>query len=155
MIREPFQIKDDEKKRASTQAAIARRDLVASLCILTLIITLALCRIALDANWIKCVRVSLAFVIYVGVLLVLLRTFVRVVGVAAQLSFWPFAFAAAVAELASGWLRTGAHFSSTTLEMALAAGLLIGGLHCLSLRSWRLLRNRIENISTPNVGHVT
>jgi hypothetical protein len=141
----------DAKSLHKSSTSNAHNDLAMSLCLLAVIITLALGRIALDANWLKCLRVSLAFCTYLGVVLALLRRG-RFINAAGQLSFWPFALAAALAELVSGWLRPGASVSMT-LEMAITAALLVGGVHWLSLRSWRLLRDKIERGGRANIRH--
>lgn len=119
----------------------AKRDLIASMALIGLIIVLALSQLAWDGNWQKFLRVSVAFFIYASVLL----SSVRWVGRAADIaySFWLFAMAAGTAEIASGWLRPDWKLSDT-LTLPLAAALLIGGVHWLALRAWRPLRERIS-----------
>ncbi|HEV2913630.1 MAG TPA: hypothetical protein VGX92_10145 [Pyrinomonadaceae bacterium] len=116
-----------------------RRDIAISLVVLALIIILALSRIALDENWRKVLRVSMAFLTYNAVLLALVRHVVRT-GPCAP--FWIFAAAAASAELASGWLRVS--WRASDLALAPLAALLIGGVHWLALRAWRSVLERIE-----------
>lgn len=115
------------------------RDVMVSLAVLALIIVLALSRIALDENWRKVLRVSLAFLTYNAVLLALVR---RVAKLSGRLPFWIFAAAAASAELVSGRLRVDSRASD--LALVPLAALLLGGVHWLSLRAWRSLRARIE-----------
>ena len=118
-------------------------DLLLSIGLLAAIIILALTRIALFESWLKVLRVSLAFLTYGAVLLCLARVITRSSAVrSAQLPFWIFAVAAAVAELASGWLRPQWRpFDMLTLP--LFAAMLIGGLHWLALKGWRPLQERI------------
>ena len=128
----------------------ARRDLAVSLVVLGFIIVLVLSGLAMDGNWRKFLRVLLAFLAYVTLLLALLRGGYRAAGAGAHLPFWPFAVAAAVAELVSGWLRPGMS-AGITFSVAPAAALLIGGVHWLALRAWRPLHERI--LSGRGAGH--
>ena len=116
-----------------------QQDVLVSLVLLALIIILALGRISLDENWRKVLRVSLAFLAYNAVLLALVG---RVARASVRLPFWIFAAAAGLAELVSGWLRV--NWRPSDLALAPLAALLLGGVHWLSLRAWRLLRARIE-----------
>jgi hypothetical protein len=120
-----------------TSATLARRDLLISLFIVSAIVAMALLRLAWQDNWQKVMRVSLAFVTYSA----LLMTFVRHFAHLRQPPFWIFAVAAALAELASSWLRPDWRTSDMFTMPVVAA--LIGGVHWLSLRSWRPLRRRI------------
>ncbi|HMF56532.1 MAG TPA: hypothetical protein VK619_09325 [Pyrinomonadaceae bacterium] len=120
-----------------------RRDFLASMCVLGFIALSALCRIALQSNWIKCVRVSIAFSVYSLVLISLFRLDHRKSETDVRLPFWRFALAGALAELASGWLRPDASVTDE-LFMIPAAAVLVGGFHWLVLKSRRPLRNRIE-----------
>lgn len=117
----------------------SRRDFRLSLGVFALIVASALCGLALDANWPKFLRVLLAFSTYSAVLLLLFRR-----ETPGALPLWPFALAAAAAELASGWLRPNAT-ALLSPSVAPAAALLIGGLHWLTLRAWRPLRARITS----------
>ena len=78
----------------------ARRDLVLSALLLALLFAAVLCGLAYDENWRKLLRVGLAASVYLSALLLLTRRW------RGPLPFWPFAVAAAAAELSSGWLRT-------------------------------------------------
>ena len=118
----------------------ARRDLLASLCILGFVVAAVLCGLAYDANWRKFLRISIAAFSYVAALLTLLRPKSRAAVSRGRLPFWPFAASAGACELASGWLRPGVP-AGTTLWVAPLAAILIGGLHWLTLLSWRPLRN--------------
>jgi hypothetical protein len=133
----------DEAAMVESFGKVARRDLLLSMGGLALIIVLALGRIALDGNWQKVLRVSLAFLVYAAALLVLAKARARLTAAAsAPLPFWIFALAGAAAELSSGWLRPDWRLSDL-LGMPFAAALLIGGFHWLVLRAWRPLRERI------------
>lgn len=132
-----------ESHQAFTRAKMMRRDLKMSLCLLGCIILLALSRIALQANWIKCIRVLLAFSVYSLVLIALqLKRGEKENSAVVSLPFWHFAMAAATAELLSGWLRPDARLD-TELLMIPTAALLVGGIHWLALRTWRPVRERI------------
>ena len=118
----------------------ARRDFMLSALLLALLFAGVLCGLAYEENWRKLVRVGLAASVYLSALLLLTRRWRR--GVSAPLPFWPFAVAAAAAELASGWLRTRVA-DGVTFWLAPAAAVLVGGLHWLALRHWRRLRERL------------
>jgi hypothetical protein len=117
----------------------ARRDLNLSALLLALLFAAVLCGLAHDENWRKLLRIGLAASVYLSALLLLTRRWRR--GASAPLPFWPFAVAAAAAELSSGWLRTRVA-DGMTLWLAPAAALLVGGIHWLALRRWRRLRER-------------
>jgi len=121
---------------------IARRDLMLSMGLLTLIIILALFRIAWTGNWLKVLRVSLAFLTYGLTLPALLRGFAQHALERNRLPFWIFALAAAAAELCSGWLRPDWRMSDL-LTLPLVAAFLIGGFHWCVLHMWRGVRGRI------------
>jgi hypothetical protein len=129
---------------------IVRRDLMLSMGLLTLIITLALFRIAWTGNWLKVLRVSLAFLTYGLTLLALLRGFAQPAPERGRLPFWIFALAAAATELCSGWLRPDWRMSDL-LTLPLIAAFLIGGFHWLVLHMWRGLRERI--LAGVETGH--
>jgi hypothetical protein len=118
----------------------ARRDLMSSALLLALLFAAVLCGLAYEENWRKLLRVGVAAPVYLSALLLLTRRWR--VGAAAALPFWPFAVAAAAAELSSGWLRTRVA-GGTTFWLAPAAAVLVGGLHWLALRRWRRLRERL------------
>lgn len=132
----------DGNSTSAWSGKVLRRDFVLSMWLLSLIIVLALGRIALDGNWQKVLRVSLAFFTYSGALLFLYKSAARKAPSLIRLPFWIFAVAGALAELVSGWLRPDWR-ASDLLAMPPAAALLIGGLHWLVLRAWRPLRSRI------------
>ena len=118
----------------------ARRDLRLSTLLLALLFAAVLCGLAYEQNWRKFLRIGLASSVYLSALLLLTRRRREVA--AAPLPFWPFALAAAAAELSSGWLRTRVA-DGMTLWLAPAAAVLAGGLHWLALRHWRPLRDRL------------
>ncbi|HEX7318386.1 MAG TPA: hypothetical protein VF297_31055 [Pyrinomonadaceae bacterium] len=118
----------------------ARRDLLASALLLALLFAAVLCGLAYEENWRKFVRVGVAASVYLSALLMLTRRWRR--GTAATFPFWPFAVAAAAAELTSGWLRTRVA-DGITFWLAPVAAVLVGGLHWLALRYWRTLRERL------------
>lgn len=62
---------DSHQHSTRILVSVSRRDLLVSIGLLGLIICLALSRLALQGNWQKVLRVSLAFVAYSGVLLTL------------------------------------------------------------------------------------
>ena len=125
----------------------ARRDLLSSALLLALLFAAVLCGLAYEENWRKLLRVGLAAPVYLSALLLLTRRRRR--GAAAALPFWPFAVAAAAAELSSGWLRTRVA-DGMTFWLAPAAAVLVGGLHWLALRHWRRLRERLTPRAMTN-----
>lgn len=94
-------------RTAVTPPPSVSRDLLVSLLCLGLIVVFVLASLALDGNWGKGLRVGTAASAYVCVLLALLKAGDKVATARPRLPFWPFAVAATIAELASGWLRTG------------------------------------------------
>ena len=126
----------------------ARRDLVLSALLLALLFAAVLCGLAYEENWRKFVRVGLAASVYLSALLLLTRRW-RERG-RAPLPLWPFAVAAAAAELSSGWLRTRVA-DGVTFWLAPAAAILVGGLHWLALRRWRRLRERLTPRAATNM----
>ncbi|HEV2704840.1 MAG TPA: hypothetical protein VGV59_02890 [Pyrinomonadaceae bacterium] len=118
------------------------RDLSRSLITLALVFVVVLGGLAHDENWRKFSRVLIAASVYLAILSAYARFRRRRAAPSAGLAFTAFALAAASAELASGWLRTGTT-STLTLWLAPLAACLIGGLHWLALRTWRPLRSVI------------
>jgi hypothetical protein len=118
----------------------ARRDLLLSALLLALLFAAVLCGLAYEENWRKLMRVGLASFVYLCALLLFTRRWRK--GAAAALPWWPFASAAAAAELSSGWLRTRVA-DGITFWLAPAAAVLVGGLHWLALCHWRRLRERL------------
>ncbi|HEX8852764.1 MAG TPA: hypothetical protein VF754_04715 [Pyrinomonadaceae bacterium] len=119
------------------------RDLFLSLGLLALVFAAVLAGLAYEENWRKLVRVLIAAAVYLSILsaygwLASLRR--RASG---GLAFGAFALAGAAAELASGWLRTGAA-DRLTLWLAPLAACLVGGAHWLALQNWRPLRRMIS-----------
>ena len=119
----------------------ARRDLLVSVALLALAFAAVLCGLAYEENWRKLLRVGVASSVYLSALLLLTRRWRRA-GAGAALALWPFAAAAAAAELCSGWLRTSVA-PGLTFWLAPAAAALVGGVHWLALRRWRPLRERL------------
>lgn len=124
-----------------------RGDLIVSIGVIGLIVTLAVSQLALAGNWPKVFRVSLAFLTYSAVLLIFARYVTKFAEEKIRLPFWIFAVAGAAAEIASGWLRPD-WILSDTLTLPLAAAVLIGGSHWLALIAWRPLRERILSDGT-------
>ncbi len=124
-----------------TAGRLARRDLLLSALLLGLAFSAVLCGLVYEENWRKLLRIGLAASVYLSALVLLTRGWRR--GAPhAPLPYWPFALAAAAAELSSGWLRTRVA-PGTTFWLAPLAALLLGGLHWLALRHWRGLRERL------------
>lgn len=120
----------------------SRRDLFLSIGLLTVLIALALTRLAIDGNWQKFIRVTIAFITYSALLLFLVQKVARTTRIGVRLPFWTFVVAGFMAELASGWLRPDWRLSDA-LFLPFAAALLVGGFHWFALRSWRPLRARV------------
>jgi hypothetical protein len=122
---------------------LARRDLIVSVGLLALVFVAVLCGLAHDENWRKFLRISIASFTYLAVLLSLTWNWRKRAGATrVPLPFWPFAVAAAVAELSSGWLRTRVA-PDITFWLAPLAAALVGGIHWLALSYWRGLRERL------------
>ena len=125
----------------------ARRDLRLSVLLLALLFAAVLGGLAYEENWRKLLRIGLASSVYLSALLLLTQHWrARAV---APLPFWPFAVAAAAAELSSGWLRTRVA-DGMTFWLAPTAAALVGGLHWLALRYWRRLRARLTPRTAPH-----
>ncbi len=121
---------------------VARRDLIVSMGVLGFIIALAVSQLALEGNWQKVLRISLAFLTYSAVLLSLARYLSKIAVESIRPPFWIFLVAGGTAEVASGWLRPDWSLSDT-LILPPAAAVLVGGSHWLALIAWRPLRDRI------------
>ncbi|MGI8897309.1 MAG: hypothetical protein ACR2IB_02835 [Pyrinomonadaceae bacterium] len=121
---------------------VARRDLIVSMGMLGFIIAVAVSQLAWEGNWQKALRVSLAFLTYSTVLLMLVHFLSKIAVESIRPPFWIFAVAGGAAEVASGWMRPDWNLSDT-LMLPLAAAALIGGSHWLALTAWRPLRERI------------
>jgi hypothetical protein len=118
-----------------------RSDLLASLALLACVVLIALAGLALDGNWPKVARVSAAAATYVVVLLVLAGRRAQAGGMH-RLPYYPFALAGALAGIVSGLMQR-VPSTRLVLGVALAAALLLGGLHWMALRSWRGVRARV------------
>jgi hypothetical protein len=118
----------------------ARFDLLASLGVLTVVVTFALAGLATDANWPKLLRVACSFATYAGVLLGLARAFPARLEASRSVPFAWLSAAGAAAGVVSGLVRpeivTGMLVGGT-----LAAATLLAGVHWLALRHWRRLRS--------------
>jgi hypothetical protein len=131
------------EEESGDNGAATVRDFKMSLLVLALLIGFALSGLAWDENWRKLVRVLIGFSAYVVVLLAAVGAYSymrkqrRV-----SLPFRAFALSGAAAEISSGWLRPNAQ-ASVDLWTALAAALLIGGVHWLALRAARSLHERL------------
>lgn len=136
-------MKQNETSDALHMTPAARGDFVKSMIALACLFTCVLVGLAYEENWRKLARIFIAFFTYAAILLSLL-TWRGGAGkpTGARLPFWPFAVAAASAELTSGWLRP-APAIGLGLWLAPAAAFLIGGVHWLTLYWWRPLRERI------------
>jgi hypothetical protein len=131
------------EEKSGDKSATTMRDFKMSLFVMALLIGFALAGLARDENWRKLVRVLIGFSAYLVVLLSALGVYSSMRkqrGV--SLPFPAFALSGAAAEISSGWLRPGAK-ASVDLWTALAAALLIGGVHWLALRAARSLHERI------------
>jgi len=110
-------------------------DLRLSIVLLAVIVLFALGGLALDGNWPKLLRVSLSFVAYASVLL----GFAKYRSKDAADTYVPFAWfalAGAAAGIVSGLVRPVFDWG-VLIVGAIAAGLLLAGIHCLALRQWR------------------
>lgn len=77
---------------------VVRRDLIVSIGALGFIIVLAVSQLALQGNWPKVLRVSLAFLTYSAVLLSFARYVFKLAGESIGLPFWIFAVAGGAAD---------------------------------------------------------
>jgi uncharacterized membrane protein YfcA len=108
-----------------------------SLLILTAIVIIAGTGLALNANWPKLLRVTLAAAAYIGVLAVRARS----TSTTRPQPWWPFACAGALAGVISGIFQPSFSFS---ILLASAAGgtFLLGTVHWLAVRNAGSLRSR-------------
>ncbi|MBI3981521.1 MAG: hypothetical protein HY337_01315 [Gemmatimonadetes bacterium] len=115
----------------------------ASLAVGAAILLLALVGLALQSNWLKLARVALAAAGYAAVLVGLLRARQLWDGPAHRLPYWPFAVAGVSGGLVSGVMRPE---SSVPLVVAdvVGAGVLLAGLHWVTVRSWHRVRDAVE-----------
>jgi hypothetical protein len=116
----------------------ARRDLLASVALLGLVVALALIGLALDGNWPKVIRVACAAAAYVTILLSLASR-----GAEPARYVW-FAAAGAAAGLVSGMLRPVPDLAPV-LTVTIAASLLLGGVHWAAVRFWRRLPGAMKH----------
>lgn len=135
-------MRNSQERQTSDNSSPMRRDLWESLCVLGLLIAFALSGLAWDENWRKFVRILMGFSAYIIVLLSALRAYALITGRRHHLPFWAFALAGAAAEISSGWLRPNAR-AQVDLATAIAAALLVGGIHWLALHARRPLREKI------------
>jgi hypothetical protein len=131
-----------EERGKRGDAAANRRDLFASLLIMSILVAFALTGLMWDENWRKVLRVGVGFSAYIVVLMTAIRVYSLEARGRASLPFWAFALAGAAAEACSGWLRPQARWS-VDIPTVIMAAILIGGAHWLGLRFWRPLRERI------------
>src|SRR5262245_6591274 len=115
-----------------------RRNFIRSILVLIAMFTLAISGLSIDGNWIKALRVSIAVVVYCGILLLMIRQ-----DEPDSIPVWPFLIAAASAEMTSGWLRPDAR-SFFNFPVALAA-MLLGLIHWIALRCTPAIYNRIRS----------
>ena len=109
-----------------------------SLLIVTVIVLIAATGLALNSNWPKVLRVTLAAAAYLGAL----AAWSRSTAATDEPPWWPFAGAGGLAGLVSGILQP--LFSIAVLMTQFVAGaLLLGTVHWLALRYGRALRNRL------------
>ena len=112
-----------------------------SLAIITAVVLLALAGLVADGNWPKVERVAASFAAYAATVLIARHLERPKQDVP---SFWVFALAGAVAGVVSGLVRDEVR-ASTVAVGAIAAGLLLGGVHWLALRFWRRLRSALTS----------
>ena len=112
-----------------------------SLAILTAVVLLALTGLAVDGNWPKLERVSASFIAYVGTFLVARRFDDSSRDIP---KFWVFAVAGCIAGIVSGLVRDEIRAPGLIVG-AIAAALLLGGLHWLALGFWRRLRSALTS----------
>ena len=124
---------------------LPRRDLVLSLALIGVVVSLALIGLATEGNWPKVLRVSLSFVAYAGTLLLLARIPRSGRGVGQPIPYAWFVAAGAIAGVVSGAVRP-AFQVGVLIAGTIAAACLLAGVHCFALRNWRkLLPARIES----------
>lgn len=111
-----------------------KQHLKLSIAVLGAIGIFAVVGLAMEGNWSKAQRVTIAIAVYSCILLL-------VCGRRERISVLWFLFAAGSAEIASGWLRPDAT-GSIELRMVAAAGLL-GFVHWLGLRASEGLRKQL------------
>ena len=115
-----------------------QRDLILSLVTLAIVVVIAIVGLATDRNWPKILRVGASFGAYCAVLLAFLQHGRATMREQASIPLHWFTIAAAAAGIISGLVRP--QFDPGVLVVGtVASALLLGGVHCLALRAWRML----------------
>jgi hypothetical protein len=124
-------------------------ELIVSIGLLTGIVMIADVTLAIQGNWPKIIRVTLAAATYIGVLGFLLKSMGRLGAPPAKLPLWVFFVAGAAAGLASGFVRPDVD-SMVVIASAILTPTLIGSVHWIALQRWSRLRARI--VARPPAG---
>ena len=117
-------------------------ELIVSVGLLTAIIMIADVSLAIQGNWPRIVRVTLAAATYVGVLGFVLKSMGRFGASPAKLPLWVFLAAGAAAGLVSGVARPELP-SSVVLVSIMLTPTLLGAFHWVALQRWSWVRARI------------
>src|ERR1051326_7056895 len=110
-------------------------ELIISIGMVTVLVTVADLVLALRGDWTGVVRITLAVAAYVAVLGTLLKSIGRLGAPAAALPVWVFWAAGAAGGLVSGLARPSIEIGNVVVSVVLASAFL-ASFHWLSLRAW-------------------
>ena len=117
-------------------------ELIVSVGCLTAAIMIADVTFAVQGNWPKIFRVTLAAAAYIGVLGFLLKSMGRFGAPPARLPVWVFLVAGALAGLVSGMVRPALP-SSVLLISTMLTPTLLGAFHWIALQRWAWVKARM------------
>ena len=117
-------------------------ELIVSIGLLTAMIMIADVTLALQGNWPKILRITLAAATYVAVLGATLRITGRFGAPPARLPVWPFLVAGAAGGLVSGVVRPDLS-APVVIASAVLTPTLLGSFHWIALQRWSWIRSRI------------
>jgi hypothetical protein len=123
-------------------------ELIVSVGLLSGIVMIADLVLALQGNWPKIIRVTLAAAAYVGILGFLLKGMGRLGAPPARLPLWVFLAAGAMAGLMSGIVRPDIN-SAVVIASTILTPTLIGSFHWFALQRVGWLRDRITRRTAP------
>src|SRR6185436_3723681 len=117
-------------------------ELIVSIGLLTAVIMIADVSLAVQGNWPKILRVTLAAATYVAILGMTLRVIGRFGAPPARLPVWAFLLAGAAVGLVSGVVRPEVS-APVVIASAVLTPTLLGTFHWIALQRWSWIRARI------------
>jgi hypothetical protein len=122
-------------------------ELIISVALLTAVIMIADVTLAIQGNFPKIVRITIAAATYVAVLGSILKVLGRFPAPPPRLPLWPFLAAGLAGGLVSGLVRSDVDLSVPMASSVLTPPLL-GTVHWVALQRWGWLRQRIAGRSS-------